>query len=156
MPSKLSDQLILVWAPGKGSPIHDHGQAHCLMKILHGRLTETRYALPDCVAGPQAMAATSQRTLEAASVAYNGRRAGAGVAYGMRGRARPCHCIVGLAGARRQQTKWTRTRMRQRDTTAAEKPNETHVHGTNQCTRRQTSPAAAATFSMPCRCAMNV
>lgn len=37
---------MLVWSPGKGSPIHDHGNAHCLMKILRGDLTETRYAFP--------------------------------------------------------------------------------------------------------------
>lgn len=40
-------QLVLVWTPGKGSPIHDHGNAHCLMKILRGSLTETRYDFPD-------------------------------------------------------------------------------------------------------------
>ncbi|KAK7754115.1 hypothetical protein SLS62_003961 [Diatrype stigma] len=39
--------MILVWTPGKGSPIHDHGKAHCLMKILKGDLTETRYDFPD-------------------------------------------------------------------------------------------------------------
>ncbi|KAI1651461.1 cysteine dioxygenase type I [Daldinia decipiens] len=39
--------LVLVWTPGKGSPIHDHGKAHCLMKILRGNLTETRYDFPD-------------------------------------------------------------------------------------------------------------
>ncbi|KAI0398988.1 RmlC-like cupin domain-containing protein [Xylaria palmicola] len=39
--------LVLVWTPGKSSPIHDHGNAHCLMKILHGDLTETRYDFPD-------------------------------------------------------------------------------------------------------------
>ncbi|KAI1111837.1 RmlC-like cupin domain-containing protein [Nemania sp. NC0429] len=39
--------LVLVWTPGKSSPIHDHGNAHCLMKILHGNLTETRYDFPD-------------------------------------------------------------------------------------------------------------
>ncbi|KAJ2988421.1 hypothetical protein NUW58_g3984 [Xylaria curta] len=38
--------LVLVWTPGKSSPIHDHGNAHCLMKILHGDLTETRYDFP--------------------------------------------------------------------------------------------------------------
>ncbi|EGO58973.1 cysteine dioxygenase [Neurospora tetrasperma FGSC 2508] len=42
-----SNLLVLVWSPGKGSPIHDHGNAHCLMKILQGNLTETRYAFPD-------------------------------------------------------------------------------------------------------------
>ncbi|KAI1182984.1 RmlC-like cupin domain-containing protein [Nemania serpens] len=39
--------LVLVWTPGKSSPIHDHGNAHCLMKILHGDLTETRYDFPN-------------------------------------------------------------------------------------------------------------
>lgn len=29
-----------------GSPIHDHGNAHCIMKILQGNLTESRYAFP--------------------------------------------------------------------------------------------------------------
>ncbi|KAI5865099.1 cysteine dioxygenase type I [Durotheca rogersii] len=38
--------LVLVWTPGKASPIHDHGNAHCLMKILRGDLTETRYDVP--------------------------------------------------------------------------------------------------------------
>ncbi|KAI0132208.1 RmlC-like cupin domain-containing protein [Xylariales sp. AK1849] len=42
-----SNLLVLVWTPGKGSPIHDHGNAHCLMKILRGSLTETRYDFPD-------------------------------------------------------------------------------------------------------------
>ena len=36
-----------MWTPGKGSPIHDHGNAHCLMKILKGEITETRYDFPD-------------------------------------------------------------------------------------------------------------
>ncbi|KAI2611977.1 RmlC-like cupin domain-containing protein [Hypoxylon sp. NC1633] len=39
--------LVLVWTPGRASPIHDHGEAHCVMKILRGRLTETRYDFPD-------------------------------------------------------------------------------------------------------------
>lgn len=39
-------KLVLVWSPGKGSPIHDHGNAHCLMKILKGTLTETRFEFP--------------------------------------------------------------------------------------------------------------
>ncbi|KAF1958285.1 cysteine dioxygenase type I [Byssothecium circinans] len=41
-----SNLLILVWSPGKSSPIHDHAKAHCIMKILKGSLTETRYAWP--------------------------------------------------------------------------------------------------------------
>lgn len=41
-----SNLMILVWSPGKASPIHDHANAHCIMKILKGSLTETRYAWP--------------------------------------------------------------------------------------------------------------
>lgn len=26
-------QLILVWSPGRGSAIHDHANAHCVMKV---------------------------------------------------------------------------------------------------------------------------
>ncbi|KAF5865566.1 hypothetical protein ETB97_003410 [Aspergillus alliaceus] len=38
--------LLLVWNPGKGSPIHDHANAHCIMKVLAGELTETVYHPP--------------------------------------------------------------------------------------------------------------
>ncbi|KAK3657979.1 hypothetical protein LTR56_000812 [Elasticomyces elasticus] len=55
-----SNLLILVWTPGKASPIHDHANAHCVMRILKGSLTESIYAWPceredgpsDCVASP--------------------------------------------------------------------------------------------------------
>lgn len=40
--------LILVWSPGKSSPIHDHANAHCVMKILKGELVEHLYKVPDC------------------------------------------------------------------------------------------------------------
>lgn len=46
-------QLILVWSAGSHSPIHDHANAHCVMKILQGRLTETIYGWPcEGVDGP--------------------------------------------------------------------------------------------------------
>lgn len=38
--------LVLVWTPGKASPIHDHANAHCVMKILKGTLVETIYNWP--------------------------------------------------------------------------------------------------------------
>ncbi|KAF1971971.1 cysteine dioxygenase type I [Bimuria novae-zelandiae CBS 107.79] len=41
-----SNLLILVWSPNKSSPVHDHANAHCIMKILKGFLVETRYAWP--------------------------------------------------------------------------------------------------------------
>ncbi|KAL4810717.1 RmlC-like cupin domain-containing protein [Aspergillus unguis] len=42
-----SNLLILVWSPGRGSAIHDHANAHCVMKILKGNLQETLYTWPD-------------------------------------------------------------------------------------------------------------
>ncbi len=42
-----SMQLILVWTPGGSSPIHDHSNAHCVMKVLQGSLKETLYSWPD-------------------------------------------------------------------------------------------------------------
>jgi len=39
--------LILVWNPGRGSLIHDHSNAHCIMKVLQGSLKETLYSWPD-------------------------------------------------------------------------------------------------------------
>ncbi|CAG8888188.1 unnamed protein product [Penicillium egyptiacum] len=42
-----SNLLILVWSPGKGSTIHDHANAHCVMKILKGKLQEDLYSWPD-------------------------------------------------------------------------------------------------------------
>jgi len=41
-----SNLLVILWNPGRGSPIHDHADAHCVMKILKGNLKETLYALP--------------------------------------------------------------------------------------------------------------
>jgi len=42
-----SNLLILVWTPGKTSPIHDHANSHCVMKVLKGSLKETLYTWPD-------------------------------------------------------------------------------------------------------------
>ena len=66
----MQSQLVLVWSPGKGSPIHDHGNAHCLMKILRGNLTETRYAFPDPTGPAQPMQVISERTHAENAVAY--------------------------------------------------------------------------------------
>jgi cysteine dioxygenase len=43
----LFNLLLLVWTPGKKSPVHDHADAHCLMKVLRGEILETRYAIPN-------------------------------------------------------------------------------------------------------------
>ncbi|EHA52154.1 hypothetical protein MCOR27_000350 [Pyricularia oryzae] len=64
-----SNLLVLVWSPGKGSPIHDHGNAHCLMKILRGELTETRYDFPKPNI-EQPMKVISEKTYKENAVAY--------------------------------------------------------------------------------------
>ncbi|KAI9167043.1 Cysteine dioxygenase [Paramyrothecium foliicola] len=66
-----SNLLVLVWSPGKGSPIHDHGNAHCLMKILQGSLTETRFAFPESQEQEQGpMRVISEKTYHENAVAY--------------------------------------------------------------------------------------
>lgn len=37
------DLYIIVWKPGAKSPIHDHPERGCLMKVLHGELEEKIY-----------------------------------------------------------------------------------------------------------------
>ncbi|KAI1499306.1 RmlC-like cupin domain-containing protein [Biscogniauxia marginata] len=39
--------LVLVWTPHRGSPVHDHGNAHCVMKILKGNIIEERFETPE-------------------------------------------------------------------------------------------------------------
>lgn len=36
----LFDMYIIVWKPGAQSPIHDHPENGCFMKVLHGELDE--------------------------------------------------------------------------------------------------------------------
>ncbi|KAL8656642.1 MAG: hypothetical protein Q9226_002598 [Calogaya cf. arnoldii] len=60
--------LVLVWTPGLQSPIHDHANSHCIMKILKGTLTETRYEWPQSLGEP--MKTTSQTNLERDQVVY--------------------------------------------------------------------------------------
>ena len=51
--------LTLVQNPSKGSPIHDHANAHCIMKILKGNLQETIYSEPSQAGqAPQAQKVT--------------------------------------------------------------------------------------------------
>lgn len=38
--------MVLCWGEGHGSAIHDHANAHCVMKVLQGELQETRYEWP--------------------------------------------------------------------------------------------------------------
>jgi len=38
--------MLLAWAEGQGSSIHDHADSHCFMKMLDGELREIRFAWP--------------------------------------------------------------------------------------------------------------
>ena len=38
--------MILSWSKGSQSPIHDHSNSHCLVKMLQGSLNETLYDWP--------------------------------------------------------------------------------------------------------------
>ncbi|KCV68268.1 hypothetical protein H696_05190 [Fonticula alba] len=38
--------IVLAWAEGQGSPVHDHSGSHCFMKVLDGTLEETLYHTP--------------------------------------------------------------------------------------------------------------
>lgn len=38
--------MILCWAKGVKSPIHDHSNSHCLLKVLDGDLKESLYDWP--------------------------------------------------------------------------------------------------------------
>lgn len=70
--------LVLVWNPGKGSMIHDHANAHCVMKILQGQLVETLYDWPEAAdktndnqkQQEHAMRVIKKTTLNTGDVAY--------------------------------------------------------------------------------------
>ncbi|GAB7351203.1 hypothetical protein MBLNU459_g1643t1 [Dothideomycetes sp. NU459] len=55
--------VLIVWNPGKGSPIHDHANAHCVMKILKGSLTETMFHIPDAHHQPGTPLETKKETI---------------------------------------------------------------------------------------------
>lgn len=37
--------MVLAWGAGQASPIHDHAESHCVMRVLEGRLVEELYAV---------------------------------------------------------------------------------------------------------------
>ncbi|CAH6723303.1 cysteine dioxygenase Cdg1p [[Candida] jaroonii] len=58
--------LILCWSPGKSSAIHDHANAHCVMKILKGNLKESLYNIPN----GEAMELKKETILQTQQVGY--------------------------------------------------------------------------------------
>jgi cysteine dioxygenase len=63
-------KLLLVWNPGKGSPIHDHANAHCILKVLAGELTETIYNMPEKGCEDRPLSIKSANTHQADQVTY--------------------------------------------------------------------------------------
>jgi len=41
------NMILMCWPEGSVSPIHDHSDSHCFMRILEGRLKEIRYDWPE-------------------------------------------------------------------------------------------------------------
>ncbi|EEA27608.1 cysteine dioxygenase Cdo1, putative [Talaromyces marneffei ATCC 18224] len=58
-----SNLLILVWSPGRESAIHDHANAHCVMKILKGSLKETLFSWPEEGQAPNAPLQITRETV---------------------------------------------------------------------------------------------
>ncbi|RAO64342.1 uncharacterized protein BHQ10_000354 [Talaromyces amestolkiae] len=58
-----SNLLILVWSPGRESAIHDHANAHCVMKILKGSLKETLFSWPEKGQAPNAPLQITKETV---------------------------------------------------------------------------------------------
>ncbi|KXL46422.1 hypothetical protein M433DRAFT_45032, partial [Acidomyces richmondensis BFW] len=70
-----SNLLVLVWTPGKASPVHDHANAHCVMKVLKGKLRETLYCWP-CQRVDNPTDCATSTTYEAEAVTYMSDRLG--------------------------------------------------------------------------------
>lgn len=64
--------MVLCWGEGHGSAIHDHANAHCVMKILQGELCETRYAWPTrCKNGTDEEEPEELKELERTTIGLN-------------------------------------------------------------------------------------
>ncbi|KAJ2154804.1 hypothetical protein J3F82_000873 [Coemansia sp. RSA 637] len=59
--------LMLVWGADQESPIHDHANSHCMMRLLEGRLDEALYKWPSKDEAPRLVCT---RPLREESVAY--------------------------------------------------------------------------------------
>ena len=63
--------ILMCWAEAVVTPIHDHSNSHCFMRILEGAAVETRYYWPEeRRAEDGSLLASSQRLLEAGQTAY--------------------------------------------------------------------------------------
>jgi cysteine dioxygenase len=58
--------MVLAWGPGQASPIHDHAQSHCVMRVLKGQLKEILYEMN----GQGQLKLARESVLEEGNVAY--------------------------------------------------------------------------------------
>lgn len=56
------EMFVITWQPGQKTPIHDHAEFGCILKVLKGELTETLYT--------EALTLKTQRTLSCGSVGF--------------------------------------------------------------------------------------
>ncbi|XP_023224925.1 cysteine dioxygenase type 1-like [Centruroides sculpturatus] len=61
--------MILAWAEGQGSSIHDHSDSHCFMKILDGKLLESKFQWPQDSENSE-MVCSGETELKLNEVAY--------------------------------------------------------------------------------------
>ena len=61
--------LVLCWRSGQRSPIHNHRGSHCVVRVLHGRATETRF---DATPSGRLVPTESHKHLEGATTACCG------------------------------------------------------------------------------------
>ena len=61
----------MCWPEGIASPIHDHADSHCFMRILDGKAKETKYFWPAKMLNPDgSLMEMSSRNVEAGVTAY--------------------------------------------------------------------------------------
>ncbi|KAF2157212.1 cysteine dioxygenase [Myriangium duriaei CBS 260.36] len=65
-----SNLLFLVWNPRRKSPIHDHADSHCVMKIIQGSLQEVVYQNPTLTGNPADMKVKKSTHYQKDEIAY--------------------------------------------------------------------------------------
>ena len=54
--------LLLIWGELQGSPIHDHSNSECFIKVIAGKITEKLYPWPNQNGLKQQMIPLSEET----------------------------------------------------------------------------------------------
>lgn len=62
--------ILLCWGPTQCSPIHDHADSECWMRVVAGEITETLYEISENSKGKEQMTKLKERALKPGSVAH--------------------------------------------------------------------------------------